>query len=189
MREQVVLVDESGVATGVADKATVHTDSTPLHLAFSCYVINPDGLLLLTTRADGKTFPGVLTNSFCGHPAPDESIEDAVRRRAQDELGITLQIVRLILPDFRYRAEMNGVVENELCPVLVASSADEPTPRADEASSTEWVSWSALRDDVLAGRREVSPWFAEQIALLADLDNDPLSWPAGDRAQLPPALR
>lgn len=189
MREQVVLVDESGVATGIADKATVHTASTPLHLAFSCYVIDPAGQLLLTTRAEGKTFPGVLTNSFCGHPAPGESIEDAVRRRADDELGITLRDVRLILPGFRYRAEMNGIVENELCPVLVASTSDEPSPSADEASSTEWISWAVLRDDVLAGRREVSPWFREQIMLLAELDDDPLSWPAGDRALLPAALR
>ena len=111
-----------------------------------------------------------------------------VNEAAHDCGGITLHDVRLILPGFRYRAEMNGIVENELCPVLVASTSDEPSPSADEASSTEWISWSVLRDDVLAGRREVSPWFREQIMLLAELSDDPLSWPAGDRALLPAAL-
>ena len=187
--EQVVLVDDAGHALGIVPKSTVHTAHTPLHLGFSCYVVDRRGRLLLTTRAEGKTFGGVLTNAFCGHPAPGEVIEDAVRRRARDELGIDLGDVRLILPGFRYRAELRGVVENELCPVLVATTADVPRPDPSEVSTIEWTSWVAIRDDVLAGRRSVSAWFAEQIALLADLPDDPLSWPVGDRSQLPPTLR
>jgi len=117
--ELVVLVSADGHATGTAPKATVHHADTPLHLAFSAYLFDDRGSLLVTRRALSKaTFPGIWTNSACGHPAPGEPVEDAVLRRARDELGLGVRDLRLVLPRFSYRAEMDGTVEWELCPVL-----------------------------------------------------------------------
>lgn len=80
----VVLVDEQGQPVGVAPKNMVHTAETPLHLAFSCHVLNGNGEVLITRRAlSKKTWPGVWTNSFCGHPTPGESITDALTRHAR----------------------------------------------------------------------------------------------------------
>ena len=76
--EEVVLLDEHGNAVGTCPKSEVHNESTPLHLAFSCYVIDESGRVLVTKRALRKeTWPGAWTNSCCGHPAPGESVEDA----------------------------------------------------------------------------------------------------------------
>ena len=132
-REEVVLLSDDGDPIGVADKASVHTTDTPLHLAFSCHLFDGEGRILVTRRALGKrTWPGVWTNSFCGHPAPGEAIEDAVVRRAQDELGAAIENLVVVLPDFRYRAvDASGIVEHEICPVYTATVAGELDPRAD----------------------------------------------------------
>ena len=191
--ELVVLLDERGRRTGTARKADVHSDRTPLHLAFSCYLFDAAGRLLLTRRAAHKrTWPGVLTNSFCGHPAPDEDLIDAVRRRGRQELGVEVAEVQLVLPAFRYEAVMaDGTRENEMCPVYVARTDDEPSPDPDEVDAAAWEDWGRFSRAVLAGDRAVSPWCRQQVAdLVAALGS---SWdgtgapPAGDPALLPPA--
>ena len=186
--ESIVLLDESGRARGVADKASVHHSDTPLHLAFSCYVFNRAGQFLLTRRAEDKrVFPGVWTNSCCGHPAPGEAVPDAVRRRLAQELGITVPAVTLLLPAFRYRAEMDGIVENEMCPVYAAYADGPLDPDPAEVADVTWVDWTRFRDQVRTGQQPVSPWCARQVAELDQLGPRPLEWPAGDPAQLPPA--
>ncbi len=169
-QELVVLLADDGTPIGTAAKAAVHHHDTPLHLAFSCYLFDPDGRLLLTRRAWGKrTWPGVWTNSCCGHPGPDEPVAQAVERRVRQELGVAVTDLRLVLPDFRYRAEMaDGIVENEVCPVYTATCPDPSAlaPDPDEVAEIDWVDWPAFRDDVTRGRRDVSPWCIEQVAAL-----------------------
>lgn len=187
--EQVVLLDDSGQAIGVEDKRTVHHLDTPLHLAFSCYVFNDRGEFLLTQRAHHKrTWPSVWTNTCCGHPAPGESMREAIVRRLGEELGLVVRDLRLALPRFRYRAVMpNGVVENEMCPVFVAFTESDPAPNPDEVAGTRWVEWKRFREDVLADRAEVSPWCVQQVRELAELGAEPAQWPDGAETDLPPA--
>ena len=192
--ELVVLLDDAGAAIGVAPKHTVHGANPPRHLAFSCYVIDAAGRLLVSRRAWSKlTFPGVLTNSLCGHPAPGESLPDAVCRRAQTELGLDLSRahLRLVLPRFSYRAEMNGIVENEACPVYVATVPDgiPLAPRPDEVASAEWVAWADYRDGALDGSLDISSWSREQVAELVALGPEPADWPTASDEELPPAAR
>jgi isopentenyl-diphosphate Delta-isomerase len=184
--ELVVLLSEDGHATGTAPKRTVHHASTPLHLAFSCYVFDGQGSVLVTRRALHKpTWPGAWTNSVCGHPAPGEPMADAVRRRGLAELGVRLVDVRLLLPAFRYRAVMpDGTVENEMCPVFTAIADSEVRPVPDEVDDVEWVPWPTFRASVLDGTRELSPWCVDQVRLLPE---DPLSAPIADAATLPAA--
>jgi isopentenyl-diphosphate delta-isomerase len=167
--ELIVLVDDAGRPIGTAPKLASHHRDTPLHLAFSSYVFGSDGRFLLTRRAlSKKTWPGIWTNSCCGHPGPGEPVEDAVRRRLADELGLTPVELVPLLPDFRYWAELDGVVENEICPVYGVRVDAEPTPNSAEVEAYRWVEWDAL----LAGEVDVelSPWCRLQLDLLAGHD-------------------
>jgi isopentenyl-diphosphate delta-isomerase type 1 len=187
--DPVVLLDEAGAPVGQAAKSAIHHDDTPLHLAFSCYVLDRRGRLLVTTRAASKpSFPGVVTNTVCGHPRPGEDLAEAVRRRARGELGVDVRDLRLVLPGFGYRAAMNGLVEHERCPVFVGWAHDDALdPDPAEVDAAEWVPWADFSAGVLDGTRVVSPWCAEQVAQLASLGPDPRTWPAGARSDLPVA--
>jgi isopentenyl-diphosphate Delta-isomerase len=192
--ESVVLLDEAGYPSGTADKIAVHHACTPLHLAFSCYLFNEAGQFLLTRRAESKrTFPGLWTNTCCGHPAPGEPMADSVLRRLREELGIGAATLTLVLPRFRYQARMaNGVLENEVCPVYAAyvpGRGEQSPPHLDPAEIAEvrWVDWDVFREAVRAGRQPVSPWCAMQLAELTALGPRPLDWIPADAAGLPPA--
>ena len=163
---RVVLLDDLGNRTGSAEKVGVHGAETPLHLGFSCHVLLDDGRLLVTRRALSKlTFPGVWTNAFCGHPAPDEEVTDAVRRHARDELGIRLSEPELVLPDFRYRAvDANGVVEYEVCPVYLARAVDESVPNPAEVAEVAAVAPAALATALASTPWAFSPWLVEQAS-------------------------
>ena len=163
--ELVVLLDNDAKPVGSADKLAVHTTNTPLHLAFSCHLFNAAGEVLITRRALAKrTWPGVWTNSFCGHPAPGEPMEDAVHRRAAAELGLAIEGLELALPDFRYRAvDASGIVENEVCPVYRATTTDAVQPNPDEVVEYQWVSPDALRTAVTATPFAFSPWIVLQL--------------------------
>ncbi len=166
--EVVVLLAEDGTPLGTHEKATVHTLDTPLHLAFSTHVFDGEGRILVTRRSLGKkAWPGVWTNSFCGHPAPGEAFEDAVTRRAARELGITVRDIRPALPDFRYRAvDASGIVENEICPVYTALAASAVDPLPDEVMDYQWVDAAELVRAVTATPWAFSPWLTLQLPLL-----------------------
>ncbi len=166
--EQVVLVDELGQPTGVADKATVHGATTPRHLAFSCYAFDADGRLLVTRRAAGKTFPLIWTNTCCGHPAPGEGLANAAARRMRFELGLDVDVdaLRVMLPDFSYRAFDGRVEENEFCPVLVCRVVGEVRPRSDEVESVAWWPWAQFLQAAANPDGKLSPWARAQAPLL-----------------------
>ncbi|OFT85097.1 isopentenyl-diphosphate Delta-isomerase [Corynebacterium sp. HMSC29G08] len=172
MREEVTLLSDSGSPIGTADKAEVHTGDTPLHLAFSCWLFNEDGQLLLTRRALGKkTWPGVWTNSFCGHPGPGEDVPAAILRRSVEELrlpaGAVLDVTP-VLPEFRYRAvDSSGIVEYEICPVYSARLApghEALDPNPDEVDAWHWADPADVVRAADATPFAFSPWLVEELA-------------------------
>jgi isopentenyl-diphosphate delta-isomerase type 1 len=169
--DNVILLGDALEVIGEAPRASVHTEQTPLHLAFSCYVFNTAGEVLLTRRALSKrTWPGVWTNTCCGHPRPGEDMVEAIRRRLAYELGLTVGELRCVLPDFAYRAtDASGIVENEVCPVFTARLA-HPTPvlspNPDEVMDWEWVTWDSLAASAVLTPFIFSPWAVQQVTLL-----------------------
>lgn len=165
----VVLLDDDGAAVGTIPRAIVHTDQTPLHQAFSSHLFDEDGQVLITRRALTKiAWPGVWTNSCCGHPRPGESLMAAATRRVREELSLTAQDLKIVLPSYRYRAiDVSGIVENEICPVLLGRvKRADLKPDPGEVCDIAWLPWS---DAVEVARRTpqlLSPWAAEQFLLL-----------------------
>jgi isopentenyl-diphosphate delta-isomerase len=173
--ELVVFVNEDGTPTGqTGPKLASHTASTRLHLGFSCYIFRrSDNAFLLSQRAKSKkVWPGVWTNSVCGHPAPNESVPDAIRRRATYELGLQkLDNITCVLPTYRYTTPpYNGIIENEFCPVYIAYTDAEPQPNPDEVESFRWVPWPEYAQLITSGRTDLSYWATDQYKQLQDLE-------------------
>jgi isopentenyl-diphosphate delta-isomerase len=177
--ELVVLLDERGEAVGTADKSRVHHADTPLHLAFSCYLFDSWDRLLVTRRAVAKTtWPGVWTNSCCGHPGPDEPVELAVQRRVREELDLEVDGLRCALPGFRYRATApDGVVENEVCPVFVGRVTVDPRPDPTEVEQWRWVGWPGFLGLARDHPWTLSPWAVAQANAFAAEPGHPAARP------------
>jgi isopentenyl-diphosphate delta-isomerase len=167
--ELVVLVDDDGRAIGTMPKAEAHHGETPLHRAFSAYLFDDVGRLLVTRRAEDKaTFPGMWTNTVCGHPGPSEDDEAAIGRRSETELGLAVSELRPALPGYRYRAVFRGVVENEICPVYLGRFAGHPTPDPTEVGEWELLDWAAFRRRQEDEGDAWSPWCREQARLIEE---------------------
>jgi len=166
--ELIVLLDDDGTAIGTLPKPLVHHGDTPLHRAFSAYLFDDAGRLLVTRRAAGKqTFPGMWTNTVCGHPGPGEDDAAAIARRAAFELGVQVEGLRPALPGYRYRAEFRGIVENEVCPVYLGRFSGTPAPDPGEVGEWLLLDWASFRErqDTEDGNAW-SPWCREQARLI-----------------------
>ncbi len=174
--EQIVFVDENGQPTGeTGPKLQSHTADTRLHLAFSCYIFRKrDNKFLVTQRAlTKKVWPGVWTNSVCGHPLPGEQLEDAIRRRALYEVGLEkLHDITCVLPTYRYKTPpYNGIVENEFCPVFVAYTPEYSVRlNPEEVATFEWLSWSEYGRMLQDKADQMSYWAKDQYKQLKDLE-------------------
>lgn len=157
--EMIVMVDDNDRPLTTERKSLVHSDDTKLHRAFSVFLFDNKGRLLLQQRAFSKvTWPGVWSNSCCGHSMLHESVLDAAVRRTRFELGVRPQNLVNALPNFRYRAELVGIVENEICPVLVGLIDRQPRPNPDEVAATKWVPWEKFVEMTRDPGSGLSPW-------------------------------
>lgn len=169
LSEKVVLLNVSNEPIGSAPKLEIHHSNTPLHLAFSVYIFNNKNKFLITKRASvKKVWPNVWTNSCCGHPMPEETMENAIRRRAKFELGLELSIITNIIPDYKYKTPpYKGIIEHEFCPVYAARAITEVVKNNREVDDFKWVEWpeyikSAEQDT----NNEWSWWCKDQLRLI-----------------------
>ena len=145
MAELIVLVDEAGREIGTMPKPLVHHGETPLHRAFSAYLFDDAGRLLVTRRAENKqTFPGMWTNTVCGHPARGRTTPPPSPAAPPTNSASSVADLRPALPGYRYRAEFLGVVENEICPVYLGRFTGTPAPAAAEVGEWELLGVGGL---------------------------------------------
>ena len=160
MTETIILVDENDNEIGTEEKIKAHEEGK-LHRAFSIFLFNSRGRMLITRRAKTKYHcGGMWTNTCCSHPKPGESVEEAAHRRLREEMGIDCDMKELF--SFIYKAEFdNGLSEHEFDHVLVGKFDGEPRPDPEEADDWRWVSVEELEKEIHDSEK-YTPWF--QIA-------------------------
>ena len=169
--EKIILVDEDDREIGFEEKIKAHEDGGKLHRAFSIFIFNSKGDMLLQLRSVKKYhFGGLWTNSCCSHPNKGETLEDAVHRKLMQEFGFDTELKEVF--SFIYRATFdNGLTEHEFDHVFVGTYNGEPKPNPEEIDDYKWISKEDLIKDVKENSDKYTPWF--KIALPKILDYFP----------------
>ena len=157
--EELILVDADDNETGYLSKAASHDGDGVLHRAFSIFLFNAEGELLLQQRSPSKRlWPGYWSNSICSHPRRGESMEIATERRLQDELNIHCELE--FVYKFAYQAAFGDIgSENELCHVFLGRSPAEVQPNEHEITDIRFVSASELDRELAEKTETLTPWF------------------------------
>ena len=158
--DDVVLVDEHDRPIGLAPKLGAHEHGGRLHRAFSVFIFDSAGRMLLQRRAPGKYhFGGLWTNACCSHPGAAVPVAESARARLRHELGIDVPLEELF--SFVYRAEdpASGLTEHEFDHVLAGRYDGDPRPNRDEVDAWEWVDPQELLRDVARRPQRYTPWF------------------------------
>lgn len=158
IQEHVVLVDVTGREVGTAEKIEAHR-AGQLHRAFSIFVFNTLGEMLLQKRAETKYHSGGLwTNTCCSHPRPGEDPQHAAKRRLYEEMGFQCELTEFF--SFVYHVELdNNLFEHELDHVFIGCYDGMPTPNPEEVTDWKWVSISSLKRDVRENPQNYTHWF------------------------------
>lgn len=172
--EELILVDEEDRELGFLNKAKCHEGSGVLHRAFSLFVFNADGELLLQQRAKGKRLWSLYwSNSCCSHPRRGEPMEEAVHRRLWQEVGIEAEFDYLY--KFHYQAQYDSSgAEHELCSVFLGVSDQEPRPNRQEIADWCWISPARLDADLVSHPEHYTPWFKMEWSRLRSEFGDEL---------------
>lgn len=159
--EQVILVNTNDEPQGLMEKMEAHRKGL-LHRAFSVFIFNNRGELLLQKRASNKYHSaGLWTNTCCSHPREQETVIAAAERRLQEEMGFTTPLHKIF--DFIYQAPLeNGLTEHEFDHVLVGYYNDSIHPNHHEVEAYRFVAMDVLEEELQQQPEQFTVWF--QIA-------------------------
>jgi isopentenyl-diphosphate Delta-isomerase len=154
----VILVDENDVPTGTMEKMEVHRKAL-LHRAFSVFIFNSKGQMLLQKRAGAKYHsPGLWTNACCSHPEPGQTTLSAAAKRLMEEMGFTTSIEKAF--DFIYKAPFdNGLTEYEFDHVYVGSYDGAIFPNKEEVSAYCFKTPDQIKDLLESHPQNYTEWF------------------------------
>jgi isopentenyl-diphosphate delta-isomerase len=157
--EPLVLVDAQDRELGFLDKAAAHRGRGTLHRAFSLFVFDDQGRLLLQQRAPGKRlWPGYWSNTCCSHPRRGERIEHAIQRRLQEELGLSTALEFLYKFEYQAQYDADGA-EHELCWVYAGRSAQAPRVNRNEIAALRYLAPAQVDAEIARAPQTFTPWF------------------------------
>jgi len=156
--EYVILVDEHDNPIGLMEKQAAHVDPH-LHRAFSVFVFNSNGELLMQQRALSKYHsPGLWTNTCCSHPRDGETTMDAASRRLMEEMGMSCEMHEVYT--FIYKAPVGqGLTEHEFDHVFIGQSDDIPEINHEEVESWKYMPIDTLKNDIQIHPEQYTEWF------------------------------
>lgn len=156
--EEVILVDENDNPVGLMFKLEAHQKGL-LHRAFSIFIYNENREMLLQKRATGKYHsPGLWTNACCSHPRADESIEAALQRKLQQEMGFTCDLRKIF--HLTYKAEFgNGLIEHEFDHVYIGEFNGEINPNPEEVSEYAFFNSADVKKGLINDPAKFTEWF------------------------------
>ena len=158
--ELLIVVDEHDAVLGHRTKAEVHRGDGILHRAFSVFLFNEHGELLLQQRSALKPlWPLYWSNGCCSHPRRGETELAAAERRVREELGLEARLEFLFRFQYHARFEQRGS-ERELCSVFVGRAAGEVHADPDEVAAWSWVTPEQLDAELAARPERLTPWLA-----------------------------
>jgi len=162
VKQQVILVDKNNRKIGIEEKIKAHKEDK-LHRAFSIFIFNSNGELLIQQRAKTKYHSGGLwSNTVCSHPKPNETYLQATHRRLKEEMGFDCKLKKLFC--FTYNTGFqNGIIENEYDCVFIGKFDDKPKPNPREIMDYKWISIKKLKEDIISHPNKYSVWL--KIAL------------------------
>jgi isopentenyl-diphosphate delta-isomerase len=157
--EQLILVDDQDREVGFKPKTEAHTGKGVLHRAFSVFVFNSANEVLLQQRSLSKMlWPGFWSNACCSHPRRGESMDEAVLRRLEQELGFTCPVEYLY--KFKYHAQYEGIgAEHELCSVYFGRYDGPVDVNVNEIAAWRFVGVTALERELKSAPETFTPWF------------------------------
>lgn len=172
--ERLILVDEDDREVGSLDKGACHDGAGVLHRAFSLFIFDAEGRLLLQQRSGGKRlWPLYWSNSCCSHPRVGETMEQATSRRLREELDIGAELEFVFKFSYEARYDESGS-ENELCWVFLGRTSDAPAPNSHEIAGLRWVDPRDLQAELDRGPAGFTPWFKLEWRRLAGDHRDAL---------------
>ncbi|MCL2280638.1 isopentenyl-diphosphate Delta-isomerase [Candidatus Saccharibacteria bacterium] len=155
--DNIILVDENDNQIGSGEKLQVHKDGK-LHRAFSIYVFNSKGELMMQKRHPQKYHSGGLwANTCCSHPRLGESLDHAVHRRLKEEMGFDCELTEKTQLIYKIKVN-NGLIEHEYLHVWVGRYDKDPVINKDEATDFKWISVDDLRKELAENGDAYSYW-------------------------------
>lgn len=157
-QELVVLVNEADEVLGSMEKMQAHQEGK-LHRAFSVFIFNSNGEMLIHQRALSKYHsPGLWTNTCCSHPRPEEAYIDGANRRLMEEMGMRCELSPAF--HFIYKCSFdNDLIEHELDHVFTGVSDQTPAPNKEEVHTWKYMSVEDVLKDIKHNPDNYTPWF------------------------------
>lgn len=156
-KKEIILVDEKDREVGVGEKLKIHQEGK-LHRAFSIFIFNSKGQMLLQRRAKTKYHsPSLWSNACCSHPKPNKKLLDEAKRRLKEEMGFVCDLKKSF--SFVYKAKVEDLIEYEFDHVFLGKFDGNPKPDKAEVEDWKWVVSKEVKKDVEKNPENYTPWF------------------------------